>query len=363
MDTAGLWIAYATAPRKTASDVGDDGSPYAKTLAEEIMKPGVEAVTMFRNVQLRVKRTIGQDPWLSFPSLPAVYFAGSKPPENVELTFWTSVKDSTIPAVLNTYLDRYPNGEFASLARSRIEHYERQLKAEQAAHEEERKRQEQALATQRAQDESAKRQLGAAKSPVAQQLSPSADAEERNAIDEEVKTAREETLKSEAQRQAALRAAEEAWAKAKTALNVAEEARMKAKKIQAPSDTSALSRDIQTELKRLGCLPGDADTAWTPKASEALARYLAAAKQPLPSEGLTTVFLEQLKRAPAQTCPSPCGSDEKVAGGNCVALGPQARPVAPPVTGRSPDWALRQECERKWGILRCGNSYPTMLGR
>src|SRR5262245_32611883 len=34
-DTAGLLIAYATARRKTASDVGDDGGPYAKTLAEE----------------------------------------------------------------------------------------------------------------------------------------------------------------------------------------------------------------------------------------------------------------------------------------------------------------------------------------
>ena len=95
-DTAELLIAYATAPRKTASDVGDDGGPYAKALAEELMKPGIEAVTMFRNVQLRVKETIGQDPWLWFPSLPAVYFAGSKPLENVELTFWTSVRDSAI---------------------------------------------------------------------------------------------------------------------------------------------------------------------------------------------------------------------------------------------------------------------------
>jgi hypothetical protein len=30
---------------------------------------------MFRNVQLKVKQAIGQDPWLSFPTLPAVYFA------------------------------------------------------------------------------------------------------------------------------------------------------------------------------------------------------------------------------------------------------------------------------------------------
>lgn len=77
--TAGLLIAYATAPKQTASDVGDGGGPYARALAAEIVKPGIEAVTMFRNVQLKVKQSIGQDPWLSFPSLPEVYLAGRTP--------------------------------------------------------------------------------------------------------------------------------------------------------------------------------------------------------------------------------------------------------------------------------------------
>ena len=69
-------IAYATAPNRTASDAGEGGGAYAKALAEELLKPGVEAVTMFRNVQIRVKQAIGQDPWLSFPSLAPVYLAG-----------------------------------------------------------------------------------------------------------------------------------------------------------------------------------------------------------------------------------------------------------------------------------------------
>jgi formylglycine-generating enzyme required for sulfatase activity len=74
--TPGLLIAYATAQGKTASDIGDGGGPYAKALAAEILKPGIEAVTMFRNVQIRVKEDIGQDPWLSFPALPPIYLAG-----------------------------------------------------------------------------------------------------------------------------------------------------------------------------------------------------------------------------------------------------------------------------------------------
>ena len=42
------------------------------------MQPGVEAVTMFRNVQLRVKEETNQDPWLSFPTLRPVYLAGKQ---------------------------------------------------------------------------------------------------------------------------------------------------------------------------------------------------------------------------------------------------------------------------------------------
>jgi len=80
LNTSGILVAYATAPNKTASDIGSGGGPYAKALAEEIVKPGQEAVTMFRNVQLKVKNEIGQDPWLSFPTLRAVYFAGETTP-------------------------------------------------------------------------------------------------------------------------------------------------------------------------------------------------------------------------------------------------------------------------------------------
>ncbi len=75
-DTTGILIAYATAPGQTASDRGDGGGAYAKALAAELLRPGVEAVTMFRRVQLRVKRAIGQDPWLSIPTLPEIFFAG-----------------------------------------------------------------------------------------------------------------------------------------------------------------------------------------------------------------------------------------------------------------------------------------------
>ena len=72
----GMLIAYATAPGELASDVGAGVGPYAKVLAEELVKPGLEAVAMFRQVQLKVDDKTGQSPWLRFPSLPEIYLAG-----------------------------------------------------------------------------------------------------------------------------------------------------------------------------------------------------------------------------------------------------------------------------------------------
>src|SRR5262249_25961111 len=72
----GMLIAYATAEGELASDRGSAGGPYAKVLAEEIVKSGIEAVAMFRIVQRRVRTAIHQEPYLGFSALGDVYLAG-----------------------------------------------------------------------------------------------------------------------------------------------------------------------------------------------------------------------------------------------------------------------------------------------
>lgn len=239
---SGVMIAYATAPGKTASDVGEDGGPYAKALAEEIIKPGIESVTMFRNVQLKVKQAIGQDPWLSLPTLPAVYFAGTKPStptpdQQMEFAFWASVKDSTSPTVLGTYLARYPKGEFAPIANALIENYERQLKAQAAAREEEKRRQEEerkaaevrrlederrvrevALAEERKRAETANNSSEASRLDELQRTELKARSEELRKALEEARLAREAAKAAEEQRLAAVKAAEEATRQAEQAI-------------------------------------------------------------------------------------------------------------------------------------------------
>jgi secreted trypsin-like serine protease len=134
----GMLIAYATAEGELASDSGQEVGPYARVLAEEIVKPGVEAVTMFRSVQLRVQETIKQEPWLSYGALSQIWFAGRerneiRPASPTPITSpvplqlseaaeaWDRTKDVTNIAALEVFIARYASSYYADLARLQIE--------------------------------------------------------------------------------------------------------------------------------------------------------------------------------------------------------------------------------------------------
>jgi TRAP-type mannitol/chloroaromatic compound transport system substrate-binding protein len=131
----GMLIAYATAEGELASDVGAGAGPYARVLAEEIVKPGVEAVAMFRVVQRRVRTAINQEPYLGFSALGDVYLAGaeaSKPPGSPQSALseaaqtWALIKDSANVSVLEAFARQFGDTVYGALARARIEELKKQ---------------------------------------------------------------------------------------------------------------------------------------------------------------------------------------------------------------------------------------------
>ncbi|OOG89417.1 hypothetical protein B0E41_00450 [Hydrogenophaga sp. A37] len=70
---SGVLVAYATQEGMTAPDSGN----YAKALARNLEIPDVEAVTMFRNVQLEVQASNGQQPFVIWSGLQRIYFMSS----------------------------------------------------------------------------------------------------------------------------------------------------------------------------------------------------------------------------------------------------------------------------------------------
>ena len=143
----GTLISFSTQPGNVALDGTGRNSPYAAALLKHIAAPGDDLPTILINVRNDVMKVTDrrQVPWEHSAMTARFYFTPPKSTsEQVELAFWSTVKDSNNPTVLSTYLDRYPNGEFAPLARVLIEHYDRQLKLEQAKQEEARRLQDEA---------------------------------------------------------------------------------------------------------------------------------------------------------------------------------------------------------------------------
>src|ERR1700761_367960 len=142
----GTLIAFATGPGQTALD-GTDGqhSPFTRALIKHITEPGIEIQQAMTEVRAEVndETNKGQLPWGHTNLTGSVYLNPGAPPtpaaaapapaavppslaaapssgSDVELEFWRSVKDSNKPEELNAYITNYPNGQFKSLALSRI---------------------------------------------------------------------------------------------------------------------------------------------------------------------------------------------------------------------------------------------------
>src|SRR5262245_17593691 len=77
--------------------------------------------------------TLGAAVWLSTVCCVSAQEAPRPPPSSAEIEFWQSVKDSKNPAEVRAYLDKHPNGEFATLARLRLQVLESGAKQEQPA--------------------------------------------------------------------------------------------------------------------------------------------------------------------------------------------------------------------------------------
>jgi hypothetical protein len=142
----GTLIGFSTQPGNVATDGTGRNSPYAQALLRYIEAPGKDVSGVLIAVRNDVlKQTDGrQVPWehtsltgqvflrLDLPAAPGATFVPPGPnsvtvppapdyDREAELSFWSSVRDSKSPAMLQTYLDRYPNGIFARLARTMID--------------------------------------------------------------------------------------------------------------------------------------------------------------------------------------------------------------------------------------------------
>ena len=132
----GTLIAYATSPGKVAADGEGANGLYTRELLRAVSAPGLKVEDVFKQVRVAVSRASNgaQIPWeassltgdfyFNAPAAAAAASPASAAPAPVqgdrELAFWDAIKASNDPADFRDYLQRYPDGNFASLAKRRL---------------------------------------------------------------------------------------------------------------------------------------------------------------------------------------------------------------------------------------------------
>ena len=86
-----------------------------------------------------------------------------------------------------------------------------------------------------------------------------------------------------------------------------------------PSVQRQLARQIQSELKRVGCYSGRLDGSWGDRSRSAMANFIARVNASLPTNEPDVFLLSLIKGQTQAVCGPACGGDEVLSGGRCVA--------------------------------------------
>lgn len=134
---SGMLIAYATGPDSVALDGEGRNGLYTRHLLKAIATPGLSIEQVFKTVRQKVmaETNNSQTPWEESSLTGDFYFSAKEQaadqavpgmenpaasPPSPELIFWQGIAASRHGADYEEYLRRYPDGVFASLARSRL---------------------------------------------------------------------------------------------------------------------------------------------------------------------------------------------------------------------------------------------------
>jgi uncharacterized caspase-like protein len=391
--TEGMVIAYATQANQVAADGRGRNSPFTGALVKEIEEPGVEVATLFRRVARAVNQETGgrQTPELSLSLLGEFYFNRAETDQQA----WRRLRGSSEARAYEDFIARFPNSFLVDDARARLDgilrerqareqgERERQLKAELARLESERKKAADELAMrdkaerERTAREQAERdklvnEQAAREKAAREQTTKTATAEseqltkleaERRKLTEELATrdrtererlARDQTerdrlardqrrrdeelTKLESERRQVIERlnALEKEQLARTERADASQPRQEAA-LQPPSSQDGAAKDapakptapalsgsklvaaIQGELKRVGCFAGKADEKWTGAATTRSVAEFAKHASLTAPDLPTNDFLDALKSREGRVCPIVCSVREVVRGGVCVA--------------------------------------------
>ncbi|WP_371259227.1 caspase domain-containing protein [Bradyrhizobium sp. WSM1743] len=344
-------IAFAAKAGSTASDGDARNSPFATALADHLPKPGLDLRKAFGFVRDDVLKSTAnkQEPFVygslggdDVPLVPAKPVAtGPQPNPQSELR-----RDYELALQLGTrdgweaFLAQYPEGFYANLAKGQLNKIgaeETRAAAEQKAKAAEQEKAR--LIAERAQKAEQEKAAAAAKAAeearVAAEKQKQIEQAKAEAAEQQRKVAEAAAAKALAEKQAAEKVkaelvAKQAAEKADQATKPAADRQLpevENQKVAAllPGPTSTLSaadltKSVQSELRRVGCLTSSAESEWSSAAQRSLTLFNKYAGTQFDVKLASVDALDALKAKPGRICPLVCNFGFKADGDQCVKI-------------------------------------------
>ena len=112
-------------------------------------------------------------------------------------------------------------------------------------------------------------------------------------------------------------------------------------------DLAELTRDLQTELRRVGCDAGSVDGNWSPKWHGALNDFNRRAGKKLDIKIASIDALDAVKEQRGRICPLICGRNQHVEGDQCVANPVERKPPPRKEASRPPEPSPRERARER----------------
>ena len=319
-------IAYSAKAGSTAQDGDGTNSPFTLALSRHIATPGLDVRKAFGFVRDEVLKSTSnrQEPFVygslggeDVPLVPGVPRVVTQmpvaPPVNAQADTrrdYELAMQIGNKGALNAFLAQYPDGFYASLAK---------LQLEKLAAEENR-----AAAAEKARVTEAERARlayeGARKDTLAKAEAEAKAAEQaRIAAEKANQLAQQQAADAERKRQEQQLAATDN-PRAATSPAASPQQGPQVAALTPASQPADLTKSVQLELRRVGCLTEDADGDWGSASRRSMSQFNRYAGTRLDTQAASADALQAIKLKQARVCPLVCQHGYKSDGDRCTRI-------------------------------------------
>ncbi|MGY3449450.1 caspase family protein [Bradyrhizobium sp. USDA 4353] len=320
-------IAYSAKAGSTAQDGDGNNSPFTLALSRHIATPGLDVRKAFGFVRDEVLKSTSnrQEPFVygslggeDVPLVPGVprvvtQMPVTPPPANPQADIrrdYELAMQVGNKGALNAFLAQYPDGFYASLAKLQLE----KLTAEE----------NRAAAAEKARVTEAERARlaaeGARKDTLAKAEAEAKAAEQaRLAAEKATQLAQQQAADAERKRQEQQLAAADN-PRAATSPAAAPQQGPQVASLTPASQPADLTKSVQLELRRVGCLTEDADGDWGSASRRSLSQFNRYAGTKLDTQAASADALAAIKLKQARVCPLVCQHGYKSDGDRCTRI-------------------------------------------